>query len=242
MQGQAAARRDEPMANSPTSRSEIAYEHLLNEILRGRFQPGEVVSIYALAEELQVSRTPVSEALKRLETEGLVQIMPRVGCRVIRLNAPDVAEVFALSGALDGLVAAAAAAAQDTRGIAGLRRVSEQVENAVARDDKAAFDDRDYAFHDAIIEASQSPRVTRAARSSWLLLGFQMRMLPSPVEAMRECVEEHREIVKAIAAGDSVQARAAAERHSEHNAARAAAHLEAAAAARESPVARGFAI
>lgn len=230
------------MANSPASRSEVAYEYLLQEILRGRFKPGEVVSIYALAEELRVSRTPVSEALKRLETEGLVQIMPRVGCRVIRLNAPDVAEVFALSGAIDGLVAAAAAAATDTRAVGSLRRLNDQIAEAVVREDKAAFDDRDHAFHDAIIEASQSPRLTRAARSSWLLLGFQLRMLPCPVEAMRECLVEHLDILDAIEAGDRVGARTAAERHSDRNAARAAAHLQAASAARESSVARGFAI
>lgn len=217
------------MAQPRLSRSETAYEHLLEEVLRGRFQPGETLSIYALAEELQVSRTPVAEALKRLESEGLVEIIPQVGCRVTRHNAPDVAELFALCGALDGLAAQAAAANIDDRGLLELRLVSDALEAAAAGGDKAAILDADYAFHMAIIEASGSPRVARVARSSWVPLRFQLSLMPSPSEAaIAACISEHRDIVDAIECRTGKQARAATERHATNSAAQIARQLRSA--------------
>ncbi|MCW2985805.1 MAG: narR1 [Conexibacter sp.] len=213
------------MAQTRPSRSELAYEHLLQEILRGRFQPGETLSIYALGEELEISRTPVIEALKRLEAEGLVEIMPQVGCRVIRLSAFDVAETFSLCRVLDALVAEAAAKVIDPRGLTDLRRLAEDVEAAAAREAKAEYDDLNYAFHDAIIGASQSPRVMRAARSAWLLLRFQLSILPSPPGAMAASLAEHRDIVDAIERRSGAKARAAAERHASKAAARVVAQL-----------------
>jgi DNA-binding GntR family transcriptional regulator len=84
------------------SRTERAYQYLTEEIVRGRWQAGEIVSTYALAEELQVSRTPILEALRRLEADGLVEIIPQVGCRIVQLTAGAVDEMFAIRAALEG--------------------------------------------------------------------------------------------------------------------------------------------
>lgn len=213
------------MAQPRLSRSDLAYEHLLQEILRGRFEPGETLSIYALAEELGISRTPVAEALKRLENQGLVEIIPQVGCRVIRLNAADIAEMFALCGALDGLAAEAAARAGDDRSIKGLRRIADEIRAAVDQDDKADYDERDYALHDGIIQAGQSPRIMRAALAAWVPLRFQLSILPSPADAMQASLTEHEDIIAAIERRAPAAARRAAERHATSCATRATASL-----------------
>ena len=126
------------MAERRINRTERAYRHLASEIVRGRWQAGETLSTYALAEELGSSRTPVLEALKRLEQEGLVEIIPQVGCRVLRPGSSSVEELFTLRGALEGVAAAAAARRIDHGELHALEALLQQLEAAADRGDPIA--------------------------------------------------------------------------------------------------------
>jgi DNA-binding GntR family transcriptional regulator len=171
------------------------------------------MSTYALAEELKISRTPVIQALKRLESEGLVEIIPQVGCRVIRPGAATVAELYALRGALEGLAAEAAARTIDNGRLTNLQRLCDEVEQAAAQDDETTFEDRNYEFHLAIIEASEMPRVAQTAQGVWSLVRYQLARLPYPSEHMQESVPEHQAIVDALKRHAAKRARAAVEHH-----------------------------
>jgi DNA-binding GntR family transcriptional regulator len=214
------------MARQRLNRSDQAYEHLMGEILRGRWRPGDTLSTYALAEELQISRTPILEALKRLESEGLVEIIPQVGCRVTRPSPAAVAELYALRGALEGLAAEAAASAIDDRGLAQLRGLAENIEAAARRGDEPTFEDRNYEFHLALLEASGLPRVTQTAQGVWSMLRYQLVRVPHTSEHMLNSVTEHQDIYDALEHRSRKRARAAAERHAAHSAAHFMALLE----------------
>ncbi|MGW5518150.1 GntR family transcriptional regulator [Nocardia africana] len=221
------------MASPRLNRSSQAYEMLMAEILRGRWQPGDTLSTYALSEELQISRTPISEALKRLESEGLVEIIPQVGCRVVRPNSATVAELFAIRGVLEGLAAEAAAKAMSAKQIAELGGVLERMEAATDRGDDVAYSDLNYDFHMQIIEGSGMQRLSQTVHGVWSLLRYQLARLPSRGDqmgvSMEESRPEHRAIFEALECRAAKRARTLAEQHTRRCGDRFVAYLEGAA-------------
>jgi DNA-binding GntR family transcriptional regulator len=206
---------------------------LLAEILRGRWQPGDTLSTYALSEELHLSRTPISEALKRLESEGLVEIIPQVGCRVVRPNSATVGELFAIRGVLEGLAAEAAAKAMSAKQFVELGGVLERMEAAIDRRDDVAYTDLNYDFHIQIIEGSGMPRLIQTVHGVWSLLRYQLARLPSRGDQLGESLEdsrpEHRAILEALERRSAKRARTLAEQHTRRCGDRFVAYLEGAA-------------
>jgi DNA-binding GntR family transcriptional regulator/anti-sigma regulatory factor (Ser/Thr protein kinase) len=201
------------VAEPRISRTEWAYRHLMEEIVRGRWEPGETLSTYALADELRVSRTPVLEALKRLETEGLVEIIPQVGCRVVGATAVAMEELFALRAAVEGLAAEAAARRIGPDEVSELEALLHRLQGAYERDDHAARDELNVRFHLRVAEISAMPHLVQAARSVWSALRYQLARLPVSPEHPHENGPEHREIHEALRRRAPKRARAAAERH-----------------------------
>lgn len=217
------------MASSRQSRTATAYDHLLGEVLRGRWEPGATVSTYSLADELGISRTPIMEALKRLEAEGLIEIIPQVGWRVAPPDSGALDELFAIRGAIEGLAAAAAAERIDVRRLAELERLAGQMEAAPAGD-APAYDEINHRFHLLVVEASGMPRLAHTARGVWGALRYQLARLPPAEERWRESDPEHREIAAALHRRAPKRARAAAERHAALSAVRAISAMDGAAA------------
>lgn len=219
------------MASQRLNRTGQAYEKLTAEILRGRWQPGDTLSTYALSEELQISRTPITEALKRLEAEGLVEIVPQVGCRVVRPNSAAVTELFAIRGVLEGLAAEAAAKNLSARRLAELDALLDEMDIAIEAGDDVAFGDLNHDFHMAIVDGSDLPRLAQTVRGVWTSLRYQLARLPSSGQPMGESMarssSEHREIHRALAERAPELARTIAERHTRGCGDRFAARLEA---------------
>src|SRR4051794_14457792 len=109
----------------------------MEEIVRGRWEPGDTLSTYALADELRISRTPVLEALKRLESEGLIEIIPQVGCRIVGSSPGALQELFTLRAALEGLSAEAAATRIGANELSELEGLLQRLRSAAERDDRA---------------------------------------------------------------------------------------------------------
>jgi len=99
------------VGNAPvtSSLSAVAYHHLKAEIIGCSLLPGTILAAQQIAERLQMSRTPVHEALKALSRDGLVRVVPRVGYIVTPVAASDIDEIFALRLSVEGLGAALAA-------------------------------------------------------------------------------------------------------------------------------------
>jgi DNA-binding GntR family transcriptional regulator/anti-sigma regulatory factor (Ser/Thr protein kinase) len=203
------------MAEPRGSRTERAYQYLTEEILGGRWQPAEILSTYALAEELRVSRTPILEALKRLESDGLVEIIPQVGCRIVPLTADAVEEMFAIRGALEGAAAAAAARRVGEDLLTELELTLRRLDDAAERGDLAAHAELNQRFHLTVAEASGMPRLAEKLRSVGAQLRYQLSRLTITDRQLRGSALEHRELVEALRRGSERRARAAAERHAQ---------------------------
>lgn len=195
------------------SRSEQAYRHLTDGLLRGRWQPGDTLSTYALAEELAISRSPIIEALKRLQSEGLVEILPQVGCRVVRPNAAVVQELYALRAVVEGLAVSGAAERISERELRELHLLLSRLEGARKHHDRGKFDDLNHQFHSRITHASRMPLVDQITQSLWSRLRFQVAQVPTSADQMAASTEEHRAIVDALEQRSAAGARAAVEEH-----------------------------
>ena len=156
--------------DSSGTRAEVAYERLREGILMGdRWSPGETLSTYRLSEELSMSRTPVVEALKRLEREGLVEIVPQIGCRIAQPTPDAVRETFTIRAALEGMGAELAATRITDRELQLLRRILEEDQAAAAAGDPLAHELANEEFHSQIVAASGLPRLDQMLASVWSL-------------------------------------------------------------------------
>jgi DNA-binding GntR family transcriptional regulator len=139
-----------------------AYETLLTAIVTGSLAPGERIRDADLAEQLQTSRMPVREALKRLEAEGLVETVPNRETRVAPVRAERAAQAFPVIAALHALAARlgvpALTAGDDDR----MRSLDRERARALKRGDVIAAIELDDAFHGVLLEAAGNDELIRA--------------------------------------------------------------------------------
>jgi DNA-binding GntR family transcriptional regulator len=208
------------------TRTERAYASLREDLLRGRWQTGDILSAYALSEELQISRTPVMEALKRLEQEGFVEIIPQVGCRVMGPTPGALLDLFSIRAALEGAAAPAAARWIGEDALAEQELLLSRLDAAAERGDQAAYGELNERFHLLVVDASRIPRLAELARTVWMPLRHQVTYLPLSDAQVRESAAEHRELHEALRHRSPRRARLAAERHARLAAGRFAVALE----------------
>ena len=197
-----------------TSLTATAYETIKHRILQNAYPGGFQVLEDQLCEELGMSRTPLREALVRLEHEGLVEIIPRRGMRVLPLNAADIADIFQVLSSLELLAVRLLATRQDNK--ASVERLQTDVaamKKALAADDLDTWASADERFHRALVDESGNPRLAGAARTlldqSQRFRIFTLRMRDRPTKSTRS----HEALVAAIRKGDVDKA---LDEHSHH--------------------------
>ncbi|MBP2474607.1 DNA-binding GntR family transcriptional regulator [Crossiella equi] len=189
--------------------AEKAYQTLRAGILDGTHKPTERLGEVELAEGLGLSRTPVREALRRLEVEGLVELEPHRGARVAQWSTEDVEELYDLRVLLESFLATRAASRVTPdvlRHLARLRDGMAQAARPGKRQDLDQLAELCDRFHAVLAEAAASPRVTAllatAADIPHTLRTFRHH---DPAELART-LSHHRELVDALAAGDAAWA------------------------------------
>ena len=136
----------------------IVEDHLRSEILRGRIEPGTRLNQHALADQLRVSRTPVREALRTLQAEGLIELTPHRSAIVVSLEQSDIAEIFDIRATLEARAAQLAAPRLTDAILSRLRDLDEQMSHALeTHDDRWILLHRE--FHRTIYTASGWPRL-----------------------------------------------------------------------------------
>lgn len=120
-------------------------------IIDGDIEPGDPVSELALAEEFGVSRTPVREALKQLQTEGLVEIRPRVGTFVTTPSRREITELFEMKELLEGAAVRLLAQRGRVPEVDRLEQNLSEADAAVARDDRDRYAELVQDFHDLLV-------------------------------------------------------------------------------------------
>ena len=194
---------------------ELVFEAIREAILKGQLAPGERLMEIQLAEELGVSRTPVREAIRKLELEGLVLMVPRKGAYVASFSMKDVVEVFEIRGAVEGLSAALAAERITDQELEELERHLVKSSELINLADLEGMVEVDTGFHQILYQASRNQRLAQIINNlREQIQRFRQTSLSYPGR-MRMALSEHREIVDAISARDPELARKLAQDHIE---------------------------
>jgi DNA-binding GntR family transcriptional regulator len=203
-------------ATPEASLSECAYQAIREAFRRSEYSSGDRIIEGDLARALNVSRTPVREALRRLEDDGLVTPAGRKGYVVADLMA-DVEHVFLMRERLEGLAAALAAQAITLPELEHLKELQSEMESLlVSPPDLERMVDLNSAFHSSITLAARSPRLERSInRLHPEYLSYQVVRNYNEDE-MRRSVIEHREIVDALWNRDMKLADSLIQSHLEH--------------------------
>ena len=202
-----------PVTNKITRVSD-AYTRLKNEIRTNRLPPGFQATEPEIALQLGMSRTPVREALIRLESEGLVELIPRRGARILPINVSDMKEIYEILTSLEPDVAANLAAKKPTEAdLEPLVKATTDMESALENDDLDAWADADDRFHIHMLDLHGNRRLRefvlelndQAHRSRIVTL----RLREKPIRSN----QEHREILRLIRSGNADATRTAFRKH-----------------------------
>ncbi len=178
------------------------YALLRQEIGTGSFRPGQRIHEKTLAARLGISRTPIREALLRLEIEGVVVCNSRRSYNVRTLTVQDVREIYETLGILEGAVAAAVGPRLTKPDVDALRRFNRMMATAAAEPDLQAFGRLNRQFHEVFLLKLEN----RTLRDTCNLVRGALYTFPvrphSLADWLRKSVAEHRSIIKLVAAGD----------------------------------------
>jgi DNA-binding GntR family transcriptional regulator len=205
-------RSSEPVApaNPFPSRQEAVAAALRLDILRGRIAAGARLDIDEIAARHGVSRTPVRDAMKQLEAEGLVQVLPYRGVEVTSLAAEDLRELFAIRIALERLAVAEAARNITQAELGGLRRILRRMDRARQRDE--SWITLNTSFHDAVHAASRWPRLIEMIRVQRTNLERYVRASAGDL-GIADQQREHWALLEALAAQDAEAAQEVIAQH-----------------------------
>ena len=189
------------------------YATLREAIVSGRLRAGERLGEEYLARSFGVSRTPVREAILRLETEHLALREERRGAVVRGIREQEVLEVYAVRAALDGLAAELAASMADPADHARLRWLNDRLADAAARSEFQTMAELNIQFHEALCEAARNTTLLRFMRQihDWVRRFGQTTF--AVADRAGQAVAEHRAVLDAIERGDAALAERLAREH-----------------------------
>lgn len=185
---------------------DVVFNTLRRAILRGELKPGERLMEIQLANKLGVSRTPIREAIRKLELEGLVLMIPRKGAEVAEITEKNLRDVLEVRCALEELAVQLACDRIDKSGVKELRAAAGRFRDMLGSDDITQIAEADEAFHDVIFKATDNGRLIQ------LLNNLREQMYRYRIEYLKkkECypqlLEEHETIIEAIEAHDKDKA------------------------------------
>jgi DNA-binding GntR family transcriptional regulator len=212
-QDPSAARRLRPLADYSGSLGQRVYQTLREAILSLAYRPGEILRKPDICEALGVSRSPVADAVARLQAEGLVDVVPQAGTFVARFSMQEIREGAFLREAIEVAAIERVAAIITDDQLQRLRRNLTVQTALVADADIPGFYAMDAAMHELLLSFTGFPRLAQVSETAWLHVN-RARQLILPVPGrIQATLAEHQAILAALEARDPVIARAAVQAH-----------------------------
>lgn len=181
---------------------DVVFNTLRQAILRGELEPGERLMEITLANKLGVSRTPIREAIRKLELEGLVTMIPRKGAIVASISEKDMRDVLEVRVTLEELAVALACKNFTAEGIEALKKAEANFEAAVISHDIMKIVDADVAFHDVIYNHTDNARLIQ------MINNLRETMYRYRLEYVKDArnhsilINEHNDIIAAFVQHD----------------------------------------
>ncbi len=198
----------------------MLYETLKARLLDGDYTPGEKIVVESIRQEFGVSKQPVMDAMRRLSSDKLVEIVPQVGVQVVSYTRQEVEDFFTLFGGFEGTIAGVAALRRTDAQLRDLEAVSAAVDQLICSDDGAVrahgYRAQNREFHSVIHRMAHSRIMAETSQRMWDLSDFLINTtgIDNPLSsALDERQHDHRSITEAIRAGNERWAREAMEHH-----------------------------
>ncbi len=195
---------------------DVVFNTLRNAILKGELKPGERLMEIQLAQRLGVSRTPVREAIRKLELEGLVLMIPRRGAIVAEITVQDLEDVLEVRAALEELAVRRACEHITEEQLQELEKAANEFKRGLETQNLLACVETDMAFHEIIYHAAQNKRLLQ------MLLNLREQMYRYRLEYLKDrrmhklLIEEHDTIRYALKKHDAAKAGSAMRVHIEN--------------------------
>ncbi len=192
---------------------DVVFYTLRQSILTGELKPGERLMEIHLADKLGVSRTPVREAIRRLELEGLVTMFPRRGAEVARITEKSLCDVLEVRRTLDALCAELACDRITEESLCALKEACDHFEFCVGTKDVKKIAQADVALHDIIVQATGNQRLVQMVNNlSEQMYRYRFEYIKDRSQH-ETLIKEHRIIYQSIVGKDRDTAAAAAKTH-----------------------------
>lgn len=180
------------------SLTSIIFEKIREDILNDQYKPGEKIVEAKLAEELGVSRTPVREALKQLELDGLVENIPNRGVIVKGISQQDIYDIFTIRMAIEGIAAQWAVERMSDEELSQLKEVFELMEFYTLKGDVTKIFELNTKFHEIIYMATKSRYLEHVLRDFQLFIQSTRNKSLRSEGRMETALEEHKNILQAF--------------------------------------------
>lgn len=192
---------------------DVVFKTLREAILKGDLAPGERLMEIKLANQLGVSRTPIREAIRKLELEGLVVMVPRKGAEVAKITEKDLRDVLEVRASLEELAISLACERISDEKIKELKAALEEFRTVIGGKDVTKIAQMDVAFHDVIFEATNNARLVQMVNN------LREQMYRYRLEYLKDFStherldEEHMQIFEAVSERDSERAKELIRKH-----------------------------
>lgn len=177
---------------------EVVFNSIRGAIISGVLKPGERLMEVQLAEKMGVSRTPIREAIRKLELEGLVVMIPRKGAYVADLSIKNITDVLEVRAALEGLASGLAALRMTEEEIKELESIARHFEHAMNSNDVDDIIQTDIEFHEKILKSTRNEKLLQLTNSLMeQVQRFRVMYLNKAIKSTF-LIKEHYKIVDAI--------------------------------------------
>jgi DNA-binding GntR family transcriptional regulator len=199
----------------------LAANEIRKLIVSGELAPGDKLNEPPLAERLGISRPPLREALRTLESEGLLEQSPRRGYRVVSMTESDIDEIYSLRRALETFALDRLLAEKDPSVYSALDPIMKAMRSAAKRGDQAAVIQANVDFHTALVDAAGHRRLSDTYHS--LMLQMQLSMAANVLNEARtkgdltKGCDRHAELLDGLRSGDPQRIRREFEEHGERD-------------------------
>jgi DNA-binding GntR family transcriptional regulator len=196
------------------SKTEIVYDTLKKSIVDGKWQPGERRNAGEISKAMNVSRTPVIEASKLLETEGLLKILPQVGLEVPKVTKEKIEETFYIRGILSGSATLHACRHIKEEDLQKLEDLARLMEQCVSQKNYKKFSRLNREFHYSIFKNCKLPHLLILLGRYWDNGNRYAKFFKYLPEIMISSTKHHHDILEGLKSRDGEKARFAAEKDS----------------------------
>jgi DNA-binding GntR family transcriptional regulator len=184
------------------TKNEMVYDYLKLNIVNKNIKPGEKIIIRDISRHLHISDIPVREAIKKLETQGLVDVIPHVGARVARINREEMEEIYIIRSELEALATRLAVKYLKEADFTRLERNLEKYEEALRAGKSAVFSNLNKEFHLEIYKSSPYKGLFKMISEAWEKSQMIRGTFRLPDSLREKSLKEHRLILNALKRGN----------------------------------------